>query len=70
MSAPYLPRSQKLPVHVNGAFKGEILSTEAPDRITALEVAVSDAAIQPFVLGKRIIRTVLLPGKLFHITVR
>ena len=57
----------EIPVQVMGKVRGRITVLADADRATIEAAALSDAKIQVYTTGKRILRVVTVPGKMVNI---
>jgi leucyl-tRNA synthetase len=60
----------ELIIQVNGKLRGKLVVSEGVSDDEVKSLALATPQIAPFINGKRIVRTVVVPGKLVNIVVR
>jgi leucyl-tRNA synthetase len=60
----------EIPVQINGKLRSRVIvAVDAPED-TIIEGALADEKIRAAIVGKQIVKTIVVPGKLLNIVVR
>src|SRR5207245_9773472 len=60
----------EVPVQINGKLRSKIVVPAGADEATLRERALADDRIQSLIAGKKIVKVIVVPGKLVNIVVQ
>jgi leucyl-tRNA synthetase len=60
----------EMPVQVNGKVRGRVVLAKDADEAAALAAALTDKGVQNQTSGKRVVKTVYVPGRVLNLIVK
>ena len=60
----------EVPVQVNGKLRGRVVASPEATEGELREMALADERVRPWIVGREIVKTVVVPGRLVNLVVR